>query len=56
MTMVDQVCRGHVLMPNPLLSDLELESQDCSICDTDDDIDRDTGFICADCAEKYCSD
>lgn len=56
MTIVDRASRSHVIMHHLSISDLELESQDCSICDTNDDIDLDTGFICSDCAEKYCSD
>ncbi|MGM0881128.1 MAG: hypothetical protein ACQEXQ_08805 [Bacillota bacterium] len=25
----------------------------CCICETDDDIDQDSGFICTECASKY---
>lgn len=36
---------------NYIVSDKDIN--ECSICDTDGDINRDTGYICSECAEKY---
>ncbi len=56
MNIINRTVKHQGAESNPTISDLQSDSQDCSICDTDDDIDRDTGFICGVCAEKYCSD
>lgn len=34
---------------------IQLDEENCCICDTGDDIDRDSGFICSECKAKFVS-